>query len=134
MIKNVYKKVKFNEKLMQEVAEPRSKMCRNLINRDFLTDKEMKYFTFNHKGACNFGKLYFFPKIHKRLSNVPGLPVISNCRTPTEKASEFLDSHLKTIMQESWSYIKDPGGYINKMSQIGHILQNVILVTVGAVG
>ena len=103
MIKNVYKKVKFNEKLMQEVAEPRNKMFRNLINRDFLTDKETKYFTFNHKGACNFGKLYFFPKIHKRLSNVPGLPVISNCRTPTEKSSEFLDSHLKTIMQESWS-------------------------------
>ena len=29
---------------------------------------------------------------------VPGQPVVSNCGTPTEKASEFLDSHLKPIM------------------------------------
>ena len=56
-------------------------------------------------------------KIRERLFNVPVRPVISNCGTPTEKASEFLDSHLKTIMQESWSYIKDSGNFTNKMSQ-----------------
>ena len=43
-------------------------------------------------------KLYFLPKIHKRLHNVPGRPVILNCGTPTEKCSEFLDYHLKPLM------------------------------------
>ena len=119
---------------MQDVAEPRNKMFRTLINGDFITDKEMKYFTFNHKRACNLGKLYFFPKFHQMLFDVPSRPVISNCRTPTEKTSEFLDSHLKTMMQESWSYIKDPGDFINKMNQTGDILENAILVTVGVVG
>ena len=42
--------------------------------------------------------------------------MISNYETPTEKASEFLDSHLKTIMQESWSYIKDSEDFINKVT------------------
>ena len=31
----------------------------------------MKYFVFDYKNASNLGKLYFLPKIHKKLSNVP---------------------------------------------------------------
>ena len=53
-----------------------------------------------------------------RLSNVPGRPIIFNCGTPTEKASEFLDYHLKPVMQKSWSYIKDSGGFIEKIKRI----------------
>ena len=46
----------------------------------------------NLSKATNLGKLYLLLKIHKRLENVPGRPVISNCGTPAEKVSEFLDS------------------------------------------
>ena len=65
--------------------------------------------------------MYFLPKIHKRLSNIPGRTVISNFGTPAEKASEFLDSHLIIIMQE------DSGCFINKMNDIVNIPENVIL-------
>ena len=58
----------------------------------------MKYFVYDYKNS-NLGKLYFLRKIRKRLSNVPGSPVKSNCGTPTEKASEFLDYNLKPLMQ-----------------------------------
>ena len=126
--KNVYKEGNFND-----LTETSSKIFRNLTSGGFITDKELKYFSFDHKRACNLGKLYFLPKIHKILFNVPGRPAISNCGTPTEKASEFLDSHLKTIMQESWSYIKDSADFINKISQIGDIPENVILVTADVV-
>ena len=34
-------------------------------------------------------------KFHKRLYYVLGRPVILNCVTPTEKASEFLGNQLK---------------------------------------
>ena len=57
------------------------------------------------KKATNLGKLYLLPNIHKQLYNVPGRPVILNCGTPTEKASELLDFHSKPLMQISWSYI-----------------------------
>ena len=58
--------------------------------------------------------MYLLPKIHKRLYDVPGRPVISNCGTPTEKASEFLDNQLKEVMQNEWSYIKDSNDFIKK--------------------
>ena len=58
----------------------------------------MKNFEYDCKNTSNLGKLCFLPKIHKRLFNVPGRPVKSNCGNPTEKASEFLDYHLKAVM------------------------------------
>ena len=57
---------------------------------------------------------------------VPGQPVISNCGTPTEEASEFLDSQLKPIMQRSWSYIKDSGDFIDKIKGIRNIPENAL--------
>ena len=60
--------------------------------------------------------------------------MISNCGTPTEKVSEVLDSHLKTIIQESWSYIKNSADFTNKIGQIGDIPVNANLVTAYVVG
>ena len=77
--------------------------------------------------------MYFLPKIHKKLFNVPNQPVISNCGTPTEKGSEFLDCHFKTIMQESWSYIKDTADFINKIGSVGDIPENAVLVTASSI-
>ena len=72
------------------------------------------------------GKLYFLLKIHKRLSDVPVRPVISNCGTLTKKFSEYLDSELKSVMQERWSYIKDSGNFIKKLRNIDHIPQEAM--------
>ena len=66
---------------------------------------------------------------HKRLANVPGRPVISNCGTPTEKTFEFLEYHLKAVMQKSKSYIKDSGDFTNKIKELQSIPDGAILVT-----
>ena len=79
------------------------------------------------------GKLYLLPKIHKRLENVPGRPVISNCATPTEKVSEFLDFHLKSVMQSGASYVRDSNDFKNKIKNI-KIPNNALLVTADVVG
>ena len=73
-------------------------------------------------------------KIHKRLSDAPGRPVISNCGRPTEKVSEYLDHILKIIMPESWSYVKDYGDFLEKIENIGKIPEGAILVTADVVG
>ena len=83
----------------------------------------------NLRKVTHLAKLYLLPKIHKRLENVPGRPVISNCGTPTEKVSEFLDNQLKPAMQSRGSYIKDSGDFIKKIKNIGTIPENSILVT-----
>ena len=78
--------------------------------------------------------MYLLPKLHKTLYEVPGRPVISNCGTPTEKVSEFSDHHLKPVMQEGESYIKDTGNFLNKIKNINAIPENAILVTADVVG
>ena len=61
--------------------------------------KEMKYFKYKYNNGCDLSKLYLLHKIFKRFFDVPEGPVISNCESPTEKVTEFLDYHLKSIMQ-----------------------------------
>ena len=55
--------------------------------------------------------------------------MISNCETPTEKVSEFLDNHLQSILRKGLSYIKDSGDFVNKIRRMGAITDNAILVT-----
>ena len=86
------------------------------------------------KKVSHLGKHYLLAKIHKRLHSVPGRPVISNCGTPTEKASGFVDYHLKPIMQKGKSYIKDSGDFINKIKSLQNIPEGAILVTADVVG
>ena len=52
---------------------------------------------------------------------------------PTEKASEFLDFHLKRVMQKGASYIKDSNDFMNKINIIV-IPNEALLVTADVVG
>ena len=113
--------VKSNENILTGLVEKSNKIFSRLCSRKLISEKELKYFTYSFKKATDLGKLYFLPKIHKRLSSVPVRPVISNCVTPTEKISEYLDHILKPIMQESWSYMKNSGDFLKKIKHLGQI-------------
>ena len=86
---NVYEVINFNKKILSQLVDSSNKYFKKLNSFGYISFKEMKYFTYEYKKACNLCKLYLLPKIHKRLFNVPGIPVISNCGTPTEKVSKF---------------------------------------------
>ena len=60
--------------------------------------------------------------------------MISNGGTSIEKVSEFLDYHLKPVMQSGRSYIKDIGDFFKKIKNLGSLPENAILVTVDVVG
>ena len=98
---NAMKKFIFNENILTDQVAKSNKIFKRLCSHKLISEKELKYFTYNFKKATNLSKLYFLPKIHKRLSAVPGRPVISNCGTPTEKVSEYVDYILKPTMQDS---------------------------------
>ena len=100
----------------------------------FISERGLKDFTYSFKKASNLGKLYFLPNIHKRFSFAPGRPVISNCGTPTEKVSEYLDHILKAVMQESWSCIRDFEHFFKKLKHLGQIPDGAVLVTADVVG
>ena len=119
---------KFNQKLMSDLTEKSNRIFKALCNKKLITEKELKYFSFNFKKACCLGKMYLLPKIHKRLFDVPGRPVISNCGTPTEKVSEFLDHHLQLVMKGGRSYVKDAQDFLEKLKHLGKVPSNAILV------
>lgn len=79
---NVNKEVNFDGKLIQDLTEISNKIFRSLKKRGVITDKELKYFSFDR----NLRKLCICPKIHEKHFNVPGRLVISNCKTLTEKS------------------------------------------------
>ena len=91
------------------MVEKSNKIFNHLCSSGLISESELKYFTYNFKKATNLGKLRVLPKIHKRLANVPGRQVISNCGTPTGKVSKYLDFLLKSVMQDGWTYMKDTG-------------------------
>ena len=116
--KAIYKDGSFNVKILSDLVARSNKIFKSIERKGAISEKEMKYFLYDYKNATNLGKLYFLPKIHKKLFNVTGRPIISNCGTPTEKASKFLDHHMELVMQSSWSYIKDSGDLLRKIKQI----------------
>ena len=81
-----------------------------------------------------FARFYLLPKIHKRLHNVPGRPVISNCGFYTENISSFLDHHLQPIVQKVNSFIKDTNHFLWKIKSLGQHPEGAILCTVDVVG
>ena len=95
---SVYKSVEFKGKNLQDLAEKSNGIFKGLKQKGKFTEKQLTYVTIEHKKATNLGKMYLLPEIHKRLYDVPGRPVISNCETPTEKTSGFLDNLLKEVM------------------------------------
>ena len=132
--KRVYKEVKFNKNILTGLVEKRNNIFNCLCSHRLISESELKYFTYNFKKATNLDKVYFLPKIHRRLANILGRPVISNCVTPTEKVSEYPDFLLKPVMQDGWSYIKDNGDFFKKIKRLGKTPEGGILVVADVVG
>ena len=84
------------------------------VFRKMISKKELKFFSYNFKNTRCLDKMYLLPKIQKSLLDVRGGPVISNCVTPTEKLSEFLDHHLQPTVKAGKSYIKDMHDFFAK--------------------
>ena len=127
--KSTYLETKVIEKDLVDLVEQSNKMFENLQRKSVIQEREENYFTFNFRKATNLGKLYLLPKLHNSLRNVPGHPLISNCVTPTEMVSEFLDHQLQPIMTQGNSYIKDTGDFLEKLRAIEEMLKGAILVT-----
>ena len=110
--------------MLTELVGICNKFFKNLKARGCISEKSLKYFSYEFKKTSNLGKLYVLPKIHKPLSDVPGRPVISNCGTPTERVSEFLDFHLKPIMRNGNSYRSDLSHFLEKIKNFLSIPDN----------
>ena len=106
------------------------KTIEKIRKRGDLKKETIKYFEVKNP---KFARFYLLPKIHKRLNNVPGRPVISNCGCYTENISAFLDFHLQPLAQAVKSHIKDTNDFLNKLCSLPKLPGHIILCTVDVV-
>ena len=59
----------------------------------------------------------------------PGRPIVSSNSHPTERMSQFVDHHLKPLLQTTQSFIKDTTHFLDKLEQLGQLHANSLLVT-----
>ena len=110
------------EKLQQyslsEVSDQVKDALQPLLDKGYISSKNVEYLVVSRP---RLGHFYLLPKIHKRLENVPGRPVISNCGTATETISEFLDFHIQPLVG-----IKGSTHFLQRLEDLGHIPSTVI--------
>ncbi|KAJ8037537.1 hypothetical protein HOLleu_18374 [Holothuria leucospilota] len=95
-----------------------------------ISDTTLEYLLVD--STAKAGRFYLLPKVHKR--GCPGRPVISGCNTPTEKISEFVDFHLKSLVPIIPSFVKDTNDFLHKLNNIDTLPENAILVVIDVVG
>ena len=100
------------------------------LNGDLFSDT-LNYFLIKDP---KFARFYLLPKTHKYLHDVPGRPVISNCRFYTENISSFLGYHLQPLAQRVKSYIKGTNHFLNKIKKIWKLPEGAILCPMDVVG
>ena len=83
----------------------------NIRKRDVCTDT-LNYFIIKY---AKFARFYLLPNIHKRIYNVQGRLIISNCGYYTENISSLLDFHLQPIVKKVKLYIKDTNDFLKRL-------------------
>ena len=70
---------------------------------------------------------HILPTIHKQGN--PESPIVSSNGHRTKQISQFVDSHLKPLVKTTNSFIKDTTHFLTNVEQLGHLLDDALLVT-----
>ena len=111
--------------LTNEIQKRLKEYINRLYNEDLIDEPTSKYLSSNSDPQA--GHFYILPKIHKQGN--PGRPIISSNGHPTERISQFVDFHLKPLVQMLPSYIKDTTHFLLQLQNLGPLPDNAILVT-----
>ena len=127
--KEVYEEV--NHKASDQLINAIKYYLLKVKQRGDISSETIDYFMVNQP---RLGRFYLLPKIHKRLFNVPGRPVISNCNYYTKNISTFLEFHQQPLAQSVKSYIKDTNDFLKKIPDLPPLPDGSIMCTIDVVG
>ena len=118
---------RFYKKVEADPTENHAEMIRNTLGemyqKDVIDEDTFKYLLPENPKP---GRFYLLPKLHKQ--GHPGRPIISANGHPTEKISEYIDFHLRPLVEKLPSHIKDTTDYLNK-TPTEDLPENTILAT-----
>ena len=72
-------------------------------------------------------QFYISPKSHKEGNS--GRPVVSSENSHTANISKYVDYHLKPIVKQIPSYVKDNNNFINKINPVKSVPKNSYIIT-----
>ena len=122
---------KLYENPLSKVLDRVKEALQPLQDKGYISGKNVEYLVVPRP---RLGCFYLLPKIYKRLENVPGRPVISNCGTSTGRVSEFLDFHIQPLVEGVPSVVNDSTHFLQRLEDLGHIPLTAILCTMDVVG
>ena len=94
----VYKEENFDEDLISNLTGKSNRLFQSLNQRQLISEKDFAYFRFKFINTCNIGQFYLLPKIHKRLSNLPGRPVICSENNIFEFNNQIKQQIAETVI------------------------------------
>ena len=93
---------------------------------DEIDETAKNYLTDNSSTTARF---YFLTKIHKRITQPPGRPVVAGIGSPSEKISQLVDHFLNPISMKVRSYLRDTNDLLHHLMKVGNCTEGTLLVT-----
>ena len=86
-----------------------------LFDKKYISEQTYKFLITGRKRTSVF---YLLPKIHKRLVDPPGRPIVSSVDSSTEKILMMLDLILQPQVLLTKSYIRDTPDFLRKLEDV----------------
>ena len=103
-----------------------NQFVQELLDNEEIDDKCHSFLTIKKERTSLF---YMLPKIHKRLTNPPGRPIVSGNGCPTERISQLVDFFLQPTVQELPSYLRDTTHFLSRLRHLGTLPKDCLLIT-----
>ena len=98
----------------------------SIANNEGIDGKCFSFLTIKKERTSLF---YMLPKIHKRITNPPGRPIVSGNGCPTERISQLVDFFLQPTVQELPSYLRDTTHFLSRLRHLGTLPKDCLLIT-----
>lgn len=122
--------IKFYKKLPGDPTNTyRSEILSFLTNaktEGWISQSEFKFLYCQHPIRPVF---YTLPKIHKRLIDPPGRPIVAQTNSLLSPLSQYVDFFIKPFVHSLPSYIRDSTDFINKISELHDLSDASVLLT-----
>ena len=117
-----------HEEVKRDPLQGKTQKIHNTL-LDMFRKKEIQKKLLNYLLVKNpqLGRFYLLPKTHKRMTNVPCRPVISNNGTSTENTSLYLDYHLKSLIPNVSHILEDKRDFVNRIQDLSRKQYSCIL-------
>ena len=117
-----------HEEVKRDPLQGKTQKIHNIL-LDMFRKKEIQKKLLNYLLVKNpqLGRFYLLPKTHKRMTNVPCRPVISNNGTSTENTSLYLDYHLKLLIPNTSHILEDKRDFVNRIQDLSRKQYSCIL-------